>query len=158
MQLDWQTASEENNKGFEIERSSDGRNWELLDFINGNGSSNSKNEYQYFDEKTFLGSNYYRLKQIDFDGIFDYSETIVVLIEQSNDKIQIVPNPTSGTVYLKELRQDVLVKIYDEAGLVLEIQSENGQLDLHKLPVGSYFLSFYVGQDHITRRLIKLLQ
>ena len=154
--LDWQTASEDNNKGFEIERSNDGQKWELLDFVNGQGSSNTKNDYQYIDKTMAIGPNYYRLKQIDFDESVEYSETAVVLVEEPNDKFHIFPNPSSGMVHLKGLRQDVLVKVYDKTGFIMEAQSENTELDLRKLPTGSYFLSFYVDQEHITQRLIKL--
>jgi len=68
VQLKWSTASEINNRGFEILRSENGIDWEALDFVNGVGNSTATNFYQYTDRFPKKGINYYRLKQIDFDG------------------------------------------------------------------------------------------
>ena len=75
--LDWSTATEINNDGFYIERSSDIENWEDIDFINGNGTSLEKQFYQYEDQSPLFGANYYRLKQMDFDGKYEYSNCLL---------------------------------------------------------------------------------
>lgn len=66
--IDWQTASEINNKGFEISRSTDGKLYTLLEFINGQGSSTEKSNYLFIDKSPLAGEFYYKLEQVDFDG------------------------------------------------------------------------------------------
>ena len=80
--LNWVTAAEINNKGFEIERSTNGDRFELIGFSKGAGNTNSVVNYQYIDEDAFSMTNssnlYYRLRQVDFDGAFEYSPTVLV--------------------------------------------------------------------------------
>ena len=66
--LTWQTASELNNAGFEVERSADAKQWEVLGFVNGHGTTMEANDYKYLDAQPMRGMNYYRLSQTDFDG------------------------------------------------------------------------------------------
>ena len=76
--LVWQTAIEINNYGFEIHRSSNENNWEKLAFVEGHGNSSSPKDYSFIDHNSYLGELRYRLKQIDNDGNFEYSETVFV--------------------------------------------------------------------------------
>ena len=95
--LNWSTSSELNNRGFEIERSNDKTNWEMIMFINGNGTTTEINKYTFTDN--LCGNNsqnlYYRLKQIDFDGTFEYSKIIEIAIETPSTFLlsQNYPNP-----------------------------------------------------------------
>ena len=74
--LSWKTETEVNNYGFEVERKNK-VSWENITFINGNGNSNSPKEYSYTDKSPLGGSKFqYRLKQIDNDGQFEYSDVV----------------------------------------------------------------------------------
>ena len=77
--LNWITATELNNAGFQIERrkTTDERreDWESIGFVNGNGTSTETHTYSFADESPVAGKSYYRLKQIDFDGSFEYSNS-----------------------------------------------------------------------------------
>lgn len=73
--LNWKTASETNNYGFEVQKSKDGVNYLTLGFVKGQGNTSSGASYSYIDRGT-EGKNYYRLKQIDFDGSFSYSNVV----------------------------------------------------------------------------------
>jgi len=100
--LTWQTASENNNYGFEIERSFNLEfdSWETLGFVSGHGTTNSPNEYNFADETvTAAGTCHYRLKQIDTDGTFEYSNVIAVQIQQPLhfNLAQNYPNPFNPT-------------------------------------------------------------
>ncbi|MBI5914438.1 MAG: hypothetical protein HY842_03615 [Bacteroidetes bacterium] len=95
--LDWQTASEQNNQGFEIQRSTDGQRWDKLGFVAGNGTSTAEHEYVFWDEKPLPGVNYYRLHQMDFDGNFEYSPIVTVEMGRIGGGITLFPNPASGT-------------------------------------------------------------
>ena len=105
--LQWQTASEENNAGFEIQRSSNPEesesNWEVIGFVTGNGTSLAKHNYEFIDNTPFKSLNYYRLKQIDFDGQFEYSNIVTINSqkEPQSNKIAIYPNPVQNQLFIE---------------------------------------------------------
>ena len=85
--LRWSTATEVNNYGFEIQRSNDRSLWNKIGFVQGNGNSNSPKDYSFRDKFLLNGVSYYRLKQIDVDGKYEYSPVIVL-----NNKFSSNPN------------------------------------------------------------------
>ena len=95
IKLEWSTSSETNNYGFEIQRGEDDINFKKIGFINGNGTSSSPHKYFYFDSDFSSETNFYRLKQIDFDGSTNYSEPLKIKTSSpSNYKLyQNYPNP-----------------------------------------------------------------
>lgn len=102
--LNWVTASERNNLGFEIERSSDGRTFEYVGFVKGAGNSNVKRNYQFVDANVFNQSSvvYYRLKQIDVNGAYEYSNTIELnKMQLETFAVTPYPNPFLSTLNLK---------------------------------------------------------
>jgi len=95
----WQTASEINNDYFTIERSADGLNWEWVNDINGAGNSSELLDYNAIDENPYPRMSYYRLKQTDFDGQFEYSNTIAVAMKNDSDEeVLVFPNPTFNKI------------------------------------------------------------
>ncbi|MFI5237501.1 MAG: YCF48-related protein, partial [Ignavibacteriales bacterium] len=78
--LSWITASELNNLGFNIEKSSDNINWLTIGFVQGKGTTSEKNHYSFIDNEITSEIQYYRIKQIDFDGSFKYSQVVEVVI------------------------------------------------------------------------------
>lgn len=78
--LEWETATEVNNYGFDVEASNDNKNWNVIGFVDGHGNSNSPKSYSFVVKD---GSQYYRLKQIDTDGGFEYSDVVEVAAELS---------------------------------------------------------------------------
>jgi len=74
VQLTWTTASEDNNKGFDVQHSTDGITWTAIGFVNGNGTTDSESSYRFSHNDPSIGVNYYRLKQIDEDGTFEFSD------------------------------------------------------------------------------------
>jgi len=107
--LTWTTLSEINNKGFEVEKSIDGKNFISIAFIAGNGTTNQRQAYSHIDSKA-TNSAYYRLKQVDFDGKFAYSNTIY-LTEQTVKTAELIafPNPSKGEIALsaKGLNEEI---------------------------------------------------
>lgn len=101
--LKWITATELNNFGFEIERRDDFSDYQKIGFVNGNGTSTNRLTYNYLDKNISSNRYYYRLKQLDFDGTFEYSSEISVDIEQLNDfkLFQNYPNPFNPTTNIK---------------------------------------------------------
>ena len=76
--LNWSTATEINNRAFEIERRKENSAFVLIGFVEGNGTTTEKQEYTFIDKNITTGKYYYRLKQLDFDGTFEYSNEIEV--------------------------------------------------------------------------------
>ena len=128
--LNWQTSTEINNFGFEIHRQAKDDVWEQIGFVNGNGNSNSPKDYSYID-KNPEGDNLirYRLKQIDNDGQFEYSDVITINYSINNFEIyQNYPNPFNPSTTISwqsPMDGNVSIKIYDILGNeVAEILNE----------------------------------
>lgn len=101
--LAWQTASETNNKGFEVERSLDNKNFSVVGYVDGRGTTTQTSVYNFSDKFDVNGTVYYRLKQIDFDGTTEFSNTIEV---ESNlitgfEMFQNYPNPFNPSTTIK---------------------------------------------------------
>jgi len=109
VKLNWETATEVNNYGFDVERKilkqvqNDEANWEKIGFVNGNGNSNSQKNYSYEDKNVLSGKYSYRLKQIDNDGQFEYSKTIEVDLgaPKKFELSQNYPNPFNPSTTIR---------------------------------------------------------
>lgn len=99
--LKWVTASEQNNRGFEIERMLGNGNWEAVGFVSSQaqgGNSSDDLNYSYTDPNNFKGISQYRLRQVDLDGRYKLSEIRAVRGEEQKDKVIVFPNPSDGKV------------------------------------------------------------
>lgn len=130
--LDWVTASELNNSGFEIERSYDLETFEKIGFVDGNGTTSNEHEYLFYDDNFSSGTIYYRLKQIDYNGNFEYSKvvsiTVLNVISDNNFEMIVYPNPSSEgdelTFKFANYGEQVSVMIYDLTGGVILSSSD----------------------------------
>jgi photosystem II stability/assembly factor-like uncharacterized protein len=157
--LDWETATETNNLGFEIERKLKNQNWVLLGFVDGKGTTTENQSYQFSDDYSFLayeGRVLYRLKQIDYDGSYDYSKQVyvdVTFVPEEFYVSQNYPNPfnPSTTIeYSLPSESNVKISIYNSVGQEIEnLVSSLQQQGTHKIvwdasrfASGIYFYSF----------------
>jgi hypothetical protein len=125
VELKWSTSSEENNKGFQIERNS-GSSWQKLDFVQGKGYSANNNTYLYNDNNLLPGTYQYRLKQIDNDGNFKYSSVVEAHIEAPNvyELSQNYPNPFNPSTSIKFTLAEggyVTLTIYNLLGQAIKV-------------------------------------
>ena len=98
VKLTWKTETELNNSGFDVERKTETGDWVKLAFVNGSGTTNQPVEYTYEDKKLMPGTYFYRLKQIDYNGNFEYFDlTLPVIISKPKDFAlgQNYPNPSN---------------------------------------------------------------
>jgi hypothetical protein len=143
--LTWRTASETQNKGFDIERSTDGSRFEKIGFVAGNGATSQTQRYTFEDSSPLerLGEVlYYRLKQLDFDGRFEYSK-IIAIAQKGDNAVSIFPNPSKGVFTLSGLKniEDEQISIVNSIGQNIAINVQNdGQMDLSAYPSGVYYL------------------
>ena len=116
--LNWQTISEKDNDFFTVERSIDGKKWEVMNKIKGAGNYNGTINYTTIDHQPHRGVSYYRLKQTDFNGEFSYSQTVSVDVENVRDtEMSVYPNPTLGQITLSTSQPLVsVVEVYDMFG------------------------------------------
>jgi len=125
VELNWKTATEVNNYGFEVERKSSGQDWATLGFVPGNGNCNSEKHYNFTDKLQVYGEYIYRLKQIDTDGAFEYSDEVTVHAAPENYKLraQNYPNPfnpaTTIEYYLPEAGQ-VEITVHNVLGRMVK--------------------------------------
>ena len=163
--LYWSTASELNNDYFEIQRSNDTKDWISIDKVIGAGNSNSILKYEYTD-KTTSGKFYYRLKQVDYDGQFEYSE--ILLANCSNiaePVIEVYPNPVLNTAKLKIANwstDKLKIEIYDMLGKQVyqsQINLFDGyteeKINLSKYNSGIYLIRISDGQTIENLRIEK---
>ena len=195
IELNWETATEVNNYGFEVERNastlpalsadrlsmtdsfipSGDEGWEMIAFVQGHGNSNSPKYYSYSDKSINLSGKYlYRLKQIDIDGSYEYSDQVEVdLGLPSEFKLsQNYPNPFNPTTTIsysippnvKQETQEVKLTIYDVLGkkvatLVNQKQSSGNyqvQFDASSLPSGVYYYKLRAGNFVQIRKMMLL--
>ena len=169
VRLNWYTASETNNAGFKIERSKDGADYEEIFFIGGNGTTTNRNVYSYLDESVSSGVYYYRLKQVNFDGSFEYLNVVTVdlgtpdkfLLEQNYPNPF---NPKTVITFQTPAEAKITLKIYDvlgnEVATLLDEQKSAGiynvELDAAQLTSGIYFYQLISKGFSSTKKMILL--
>jgi hypothetical protein len=187
VKLTWSTATETNNSGFEIQRTSPlpspyqadggeaGRVWESIGFVPGFGTSTEVHHYSFTDESIQPGNYQYRLKQIDFDGTYEYSNIIEVSIDVPTifSLEQNYPNPFNPTTKIKyeipsvianevKQSQSVTLKVYDILGneivTLVNEQKPAGTYEVEfngeGLPSGVYFYQLKVKDYLNTKKMI----
>ncbi|MBX3257909.1 MAG: T9SS type A sorting domain-containing protein [Chitinophagaceae bacterium] len=143
--LQWTTAAEQNNSGFSIEHSADSREWKSIGFVSSlsaNGNSSIELSYTFNDKQSQTGINYYRLRQIDFDGTYSYSPVrAITFISKAN--IHIYPNPAKDVIKITGLKGNETVHIMNITGQRLRTLKASGNTlpaDIQQLPSGMYFI------------------
>ncbi len=160
--LSWKTATETNNKEFEIQRSKDGNNWNQIGVVAGNGTTTVPIDYFFNDENPLPGTNYYRLRQTDFDGNINYSPIVKVETETKN-VVHLFPNPTTSTatVTFTNQKEDdgkiYVTSITGETVLEKDIDIQKGNnaiaLDVNILTTGMYFVRLEIAETTQTTRM-----
>lgn len=159
--IGWETASESNNDYFNIERSADGKNFNSIATIAGAGNSTHSIRYTYTDLKPLAGDSYYRLKQTDYNGEFEYSDIVISICNAGSMGIDIFPNPFSLQTSLhadKALSNATLI-IYNSTGqAVKQFNNISGQditIYREELTHGLYYIQLAIENKIIsTKKLI----
>lgn len=135
--LTWKTTSETNNKGFEIERSADARTFEKIGFVDGSGDT-KENQFYHFTDLNPLAESYYRLKQLDYDGKFEYSK--VIAVKTGTGVIKMYPNPAQTELRVEGIAEDELVSVFTPTGglVIAGAKLSAGKLDVKDLKEGIY--------------------
>lgn len=158
--LEWQTASESENRGFHLQHSVDGRNWATLGFVAGAGTSTAPLDYEYVHLDPVPGHNYYRLMQEDFDGTTTLSSVEEVEFSESAE-LALYPNPVKQTLNLnlpQAIRSGEAYEaiVYDLNGHELLRGKNQSEFSAVDLPAGVYVLRVEAAGQSWSRRFIKL--
>lgn len=141
--LIWSTAQESNSDRFEIQRSSDGKEWFEVGQLKAAGESRLTNDYRFTDLKPLQGRNYYRLKMIDSDQTFAYS-SIITELSQASKSLTFAPNPSRDFVTISGLAGGECIEIVNAAGLKVATATNNGdsfKYDISNFASGIYIIS-----------------
>lgn len=165
VKINWITETEVNNDFFTLEKSLDLKNFEVVDVIKGSGNTNTKSTYNYVDKRPYFGTSYYRLKQNDYDGNFEYFAPVGVIVKNVFEDVSVYPNPVTGNGFIEftstqETTQTI--SIYDISGRVVyeklyEVKKGNNKLVLETthLTKGMYFIQLADGADGVNIKFIK---
>ncbi|MFK7949423.1 MAG: T9SS type A sorting domain-containing protein [Saprospiraceae bacterium] len=154
VQLLWATASEENNSHFKVERSTDGITYEIIGTIEGNGTTIDEQTYDFEDNNASEGRNYYRLKQVDYDGKFEYSGVITVDFSQKIS-VTIAPNPITKNSKLNiQLTQyeNVNFVIFDMTGKIVKTYFDINETGIY---INDLDNGMYIYQIRQQERILK---
>jgi len=169
--LNWSTAVESNNKGFYVERSKDGKDFSSLGFVNGKGNTSQITNYSYADaslKDMNVSKTYYRLKQVDLDGKFAYSNVIALSLDNlaNNGKWKLYPNPVKEKATIEvnlETASKVKARLISRDGKVL-LNTDKGVLNegiqqfyinTQSIAKGSYILRITIGDKTYSQLLVK---
>lgn len=151
VQLSWKTLTEINSKHFEIERSTDGVNFSAIGIKNAAGNSVSDINYDYLDLNVQSDVTYYRLKMVDIDSRYNYSNIVVIRKSKDGVKgVRIYPNPSNGIFNMEfsNAKGTYTLGLYNQAGqevmrkqLVVDATVQNVPVGTGALPAGTYLLS-----------------
>ena len=152
VQLHWRTAWEVNNDYFAVERSADGRRFEQIGKVAGEGNSDGESSYRYVDEAPGNAVNYYRLRQVDYDGKATYHDVISVS-GPVRPTTGVWPNPASTTIHFDTVGfadERVSVTVSNASGRVVlrrELAAGSDRLDVSDLAPGTYSMTRVAGDQ-----------
>lgn len=156
--INWTTLSETNNNGFELQRSLNAKDFEVISWIEGANNSNENIDYKYIDIDISQGIKYYyRLRQIDMDGKSEYSNIVDATIAHDTRAFGVYPNPSTGTFYLNGVDQGVDYIIYDKLGKTVAkgtVGTENSPIVLNNIDNGVYQIAIYSKETSLVKPLI----
>lgn len=155
--LNWSTATESQNEGFYIEKSKSGsyNDWQEIDFVQGKGNSSQQQHYQLIDRSPIDAVSYYRLKQVDFDGGFEFSKTIVITAKKAETALIVFPNPVAAEAinlrFWSKEQSSAQVILTDQLGrtvilkeMIIDEGTNNLKMSIEKLPAGFYTIQLLI--------------
>jgi hypothetical protein len=155
--LNWATSTEVNNDFFTIEKSKYGSDWQEISTVDGAGFSNRLLKYSYLDSEPYPGLSYYRLKQTDFDGRFEYSDVRAVNFESQGVIAKIYPNPAKEKFNIFTwYEDDYQVNVTDATGKTVWAEKNSKEINSHDFASGMYLvkITFKDGKTSMLKVMI----
>lgn len=165
VQLSWTTASELNNKLFEVQHATDGLKFATIGTLNGMGTTSTTHSYEMLHTNPVNGNNFYRLAQVDYDNTKTYSKVEVVQFD-AGKYIIVTPNPLHDIMHIQFVNTDnnpVVVELLNTSGQVIHRLQAPARIGQNELPLnvqhlskGSYIVRLTQGVDVLYTRFVKL--
>jgi choice-of-anchor B domain-containing protein len=167
VQINWETAAERDCKFFEIERSSDSRNWIRLGVVDGHGNTSDAHAYAFTDDNPFTGNQYYRLRQVDFDDRSEVSQAVHVLVEGKRAGFNvfptlIIPDLDQVSVQMPASGADITLTVTDMQGKMVHNAQFTAQeteqrisLTVSHWPQGIYLITAVIDGQTFARKVMK---
>lgn len=163
IKLVWATSSEEDNEYFSIEHSTDGITFREVGIQMGTGNSNVVSTYNFMHDDLAIGTHYYRLLQVDYDGVFDYSEVITATLRNNGTAISLFPNPTIDKVNIqvgKPFSKHSYFQLLNIQGQIVREHSlpqdvSSFDLEMSDFPTGVYYIQLRLDNELTTHKIIK---
>jgi len=152
LQLNWKIVENRAHKGYMVEYSHDGNNWEDVGFVNGNGQVDGEANYSYTMGKVFSGTVYFRVKQLELNGSANYSLVRKVNLNNSID-LKVWPNPATSMLQINIGNQNGRASIMDASGRVVKsvnLSTGINRIQVNELNRGIYMLSFTTASGEIS--------
>lgn len=161
--LSWATAQEKDNDRFEVERSLDGRTFTAIGKVQGKGTTSYQSEYSFTDASASKATTYYRLKQVDTNGKYEYSAVRTVKATTGSVALSAYPNPATDvvTLNLSEAESDAVIRLLSVtgqqvwSGTARQLSAQQNRLSLSQLNAGVYVATITSGQGTQSIRIIK---
>ncbi|MBT8327980.1 MAG: T9SS type A sorting domain-containing protein, partial [Bacteroidia bacterium] len=159
--LTWATASEKNSERFEVYKSIDGVNYDMIGEVAGNGTTNEISSYSFLDPLSGEGTSYYQLKQVDYNSDYELSE-IRHLVNSNGKEVIAYPNPTKDVTRLVNVEKGTEIQVYELSGLDvtssanLKNYGNEVELDLSGFRSGTYLVKLQ-NKNHQTIKRISLV-
>jgi hypothetical protein len=146
--LNWATSMELNSSRFDVEKSADGHTFVKTGTVQAQGNSNAVTNYSFTDNTPFKGANYYRLKVIDIDGTYEYSDMKKLEFNTGSVEAVAYPNPVTNTLYIKNLHGNNVIELINTDGKIIKTVSASSStkdIDMSTLAKGVYLLKITEG-------------
>lgn len=164
--LTWSTSLEMNSNRFEIEHSTDGRQFKTIGEVDAQGNSSTIIQYSFTDPNTTSNTNFYRLKMIDNDGKYEYS-SVLILNHQQEFKIKLYPNPFSSNTQVlinTDKKTECYIRVLNQSGVILYnnlrlLNPGTNSIsikELSNLPEGAYIFEVRLGETKYVQQLVKV--
>jgi hypothetical protein len=156
IELNWSTSQELNNDYMAVERSADGQNFQEIGRVDGQGTTQQTQHYRFIDDQPLDGFNYYRLRQVDFDGEEHFSNVIVINMEVEIEgiEVQLYPNPSSERIFVNWRSAST-----SEGGMIRLIETASGkEIKRLALPEGTNQMEIPVNELSAGHYIIQLMQ
>ena len=164
----WSTASEINNDFFQVEHSVDGVQFDRIEYVKGVGNSVQINHYNALHKNPTNGVNYYRLKQVDYDGLFAYSDIVSIEFREEKNEVSVFPNPFTESITVKtspmlnnSFNGERTIEVFDIHNRLVQTNKFSTddnitRLNLSQLYEGIYFIKIAMGNgDSKSIRILK---
>jgi hypothetical protein len=159
--LNWEVAEDAQNKGFYVQHSLNGSDWEDIHFIQAKNMPGSLQEYSYSHTNNLDGKQYYRIRQVDMDNKISYSEIRTVTLKNNKSNITIWPNPATDQVRITSSGSFLYTKaqLFDLSGKMIseiKLQAGTSAIAISQLPAGTYFIKIQSNNGtSINQKIIK---